>query len=369
MKTKTRLILCAGLVLLLNCCSSPSKNGSSKQDAENTSNSRSASTTDTPLGATEAAAVNRPASRGLPYELVLIIPRAAYTGELKDSLEAVLLGSTPLLPQHEPMFRLDVAYTDGNLTPWRTMRNRLVVDIDRSLTRSQLQIAYDPVARPQVEIRLTAPSPHDLALYLGTHRTRITDLFVNHELNYEASCLRRKHDRMTYDSLRALCGHTICVPSSFRASKRGIDFLWTGTNLNDKDQNFVYYSYPWNGQPLSMQQFVAKHDSILQANIPGSRPDQWMQTATASSTNASSTPTEKRPLVIARTRTINNIKVLQVHGLWEMRNGALGGPFVALERVDSAAHRVIVTEAFVYSPHSPKRDIMRQMEAALWTFK
>ena len=65
---------------------------------------------------------------------------------------------------------------------------------------------------------------------------------------------------------------------------------------------------------------------------------------------------------------IHNKVVQEVHGLWELKNGALGGPFVALERVDTAAARVLVCEGFVYSPHSPKRDLLRQMEAALRTF-
>ena len=66
---------------------------------------------------------------------------------------------------------------------------------------------------------------------------------------------------------------------------------------------------------------------------------------------------------------IGGASVQEVHGLWEMRDAALGGAFVALERVDTAARRVLVTEGFIYSPHSPKRDLMRQMEAALRTFQ
>ena len=321
------------------------------------------------------------------------MPQAIYTGELKDTLDAVLKGSTPVLPQHEPLFRLDVAYADGNLTPWRTFRNRLIVAIDKEAQQPQLGMATDPVARPQIEVKVSAATPHDLALFIGENRQRLTDLFVDHELNLEAARLRRKYSKATADSLRKLTasaanpaasaanptasaaqptapttipsqsceGHTICVPEALRASKTGTDFLWTGTNLNDKDQNFVYYSYAWDGRPLTPEQYVAKRDSALKANIPGAQPNQWMQTACG--------PDGAAPLILARTRTINNVLVQEVHGLWEMHNGALGGAFVALERIDTAARRVLVTEGFIYSPHSPKRNLMRQMEAALRTFQ
>ena len=332
----------------------------------------------------------KPQSKGLPYELVLVIPRGIYTGELKDTLDAVLQGSTPVLPQHEAMFRLDVAYTDANLTPWRTFRNRMVVEVDSRQKKAQLGVAMDAAARPQIEVKVTASTPHELAEFLGAQRQRLTDLFVDHELECEAANLRRKNNRMTRDSLFALCAHTICVPPAFRAAKVGENFLWTGTNLNDKDQNFIYYSYAWNGRPLSPEQFVEKHDSVLRVNIPGARAGQWMQTArvhpsqesaasalsqsdTSAAPAASGHPASASavlpPLILARTRVIHNNVVQQVHGLWELKDGALGGPFVALERVDTAAGRVLVCEGFIYSPHSPKRDLLRQMEAALRTFE
>ena len=304
---------------------------------------------------------HKPTSRGLPFEMVMIVPRAAYEGELSDTLEAVFKGSTPLLPQHEPLFRVNVTFTDANLTPWRTFRNRLIVKIDKSLRQPSMGVARNEIALPQIEVMVQGPSAHILAGFIGANRQRLTDLFVEAELEWEAAQLRRKFSKTTLEALQEVSGHTICVPTGLRASKQGKDFLWTGTNLLDKDQNFVFYSYPWNGQPLSIGQYVAKRDSALKANIPGSEPNQWMQTARD--------PESHQPLVLPRTRTLYNKNVLEVHGLWEMHNGALGGAFVALERIDTAHGLVLCTEGFIYSPQSPKRNLMREMEAALRTFE
>lgn len=316
-------------------------------------------------GSKDGQVQQKPQSRGLPYELVLIVPEPIYRGELKDTLEAVLKGSTPVLPQHEPLFRLDVAYADGNLTPWRTFRNRLLVEIDRKAASPTMGVAKDPVARPQLEVKVTARSAHDLAVFIGEQRQRLTDLFVDAELDREAARLRTKYSRMTADSLRRF-GHRICVPEGLRASKVATDFLWTGTNLNDKDQNFVFYSYPWSGQPLTTAQFVQKRDSAMRTNIPGAQVGQYMQTATLPAAADSSV---RVPLIVVRQRVIGGHSVQEVHGLWEMRGGALGGAFVSLERIDTLARRVLVTEGFIYSPHSPKRNLLRQMEAALRTFE
>jgi len=57
----------------------------------------------------------------------------------------------------------------------------------------------------------------------------------------------------------------------------------------------------------------------------------------------------------------------EARGLWYMENDMMGGPFVSHARVDRPNGRVVVVEAFVYAPEKKKRDMMRQLEAALYT--
>ena len=45
----------------------------------------------------------------------------------------------------------------------------------------------------------------------------------------------------------------------------------------------------------------------------------------------------------------------------------MGGPFVSHARVDRPNGRVVVVEGFIYAPQKNKRELMRQMEAALYT--
>ena len=45
----------------------------------------------------------------------------------------------------------------------------------------------------------------------------------------------------------------------------------------------------------------------------------------------------------------------------------MGGPFVSHARVDRPNGRVVVVEGFVFAPEKMKRNLMRQLEAALYT--
>ena len=98
-------------------------------------------------------------------------------------------------------------------------------------------------------------------------------------------------------------------------------------------------------------------DSVMRENVPGSRPDQWMQT----------TKVDGSPVLFTTMREVGGKQAYEVRGLWEMRNGALGGPFVSLTRVDSADNRLVVAEGFVYSPSTDKRELLRTVEASLRT--
>ena len=57
----------------------------------------------------------------------------------------------------------------------------------------------------------------------------------------------------------------------------------------------------------------------------------------------------------------------EARGLWYMENDMMGGPFVSHARVDRPNGRVVVVEGFIFAPEKNKRDLMRQMEAALYT--
>ena len=91
----------------------------------------------------------------------------------------------------------------------------------------------------------------------------------------------------------------------------------------------------------------------MKSNIPGETDGMYMQT-TPGSVTAGLTKEKDRTVMISR-------------GLWEMRNDAMGGPFVSLSTVDSINSRVIVAEAFVYAPGISKRNLLRSAEAALYT--
>ena len=93
----------------------------------------------------------------------------------------------------------------------------------------------------------------------------------------------------------------------------------------------------------------------MKANIPGAREGMYMAT--------DSLMTDVRPL------NVQGEYALEARGLWRMKGDFMGGPYVSHTRLDEKNQRIITAEIFVYSPDKMKRNLVRQMEASLYTLK
>lgn len=301
------------------------------------------------------------ASKGLPYEMLLIVDEAIWNSSSKDSLETVFKGDVPGLTQSEPQFRVMRIFPQDYATRYSTFRNIVEVRLKPELQVPELKVGYNVKAKPQIYLCLFAPDNSSLNTYLSSNGDEMVQLLVDSELKYEMMSLNKKYSKVVNDATRRLVGYDVRVPSDIERMKTGDKFIWASTDRLEKDLNFVCYVLPYvPDENVFMKKWVEKRDSVMKINIPGSTPEKWMTT----------TQEEGVPIVLHKVYDLpDNRKVMEMRGLWEMRKGAIGGPFVSLAFPDKKNNRILVVEGFVYSPDTEKRDLIRRMEAALRTFK
>lgn len=300
------------------------------------------------------------ASKGLPSELLLVVDKEVWNSDLKDSINGIVEAQVPGLMQEEDMFRVTRIFSQDYEPTHTTFHTKLFVKVDETLDKPIMGTRRNEYAKPQLELVVTAPSKDELRGYLLRNGERIKEILADAQIEMRVEQLKKKYSKKVSDDLQEVLGMTVRVPENMKATKKAENFLWGGTNLVEKDLNLVVYTYDWHGEDImDAELYVEKRDSVMKRNIPGEREDQWMQTVFENDV----------PLVSYDTKEIDGRKVLEARGLWEMRNGALGGPFVSISRVDTIARKVVVGEGFIYSPSTDKRDLVRQMEAALRTLK
>lgn len=309
------------------------------------------------------------ASIGQPSEVLLVLGDGVLGSDLQDSLEAMLTCNVPGLNQGEDYFRLSRIPTTMHKEQFERMHTKLLVKIDPKLAEPQLGTARNVAARPQLQVQVAGPSLDALRPYLSSHAEQIRQLLLDNQLSLLAANLQKHHSQKVAAEVKKLLGISLLAPEEIKFTKQGKAFLWGSSRSTEKQLNTVVYAVSLtdalkaafqaldNGMPDSAVPFVHLRDSVMQQNIPGSLPDQWMET----------TWEDNHPMVLASKRDIDDRQVVEMRGLWQMRNGAMGGPFVQHILADSARQRLIVCEGFVYSPSTNKRDLIRQLEASLRT--
>ena len=285
-----------------------------------------------------------PDSSGRAYEVLLATDDTACA----NTVEKVLSADCEALPQPEPRFDVVKVKTTTLNATTQMARSIVIVQKDGKLTTTAIRYEKDVYARPQRLVLISTPSAAALKRDLqGSRAEQLCQLLTTHEMEAEQARLRKDNSAWAGRQADSLFHVRMFVPKELTRHKQGKDFLWMSNDAPQAMRNICLYSYP--GQTLRAEELIARRDSIMQRNIPGEHEDMYMQTART---------------MAAR----QEYGRLMVSGLWEMRGDMMGGPFVAHAIADSIRKRIVVAEAFVYAPEQMKRNIMRQLEAALYTF-
>ena len=296
-----------------------------------------------------------PNATGLPYEMLVVMDDEQWERPLGRAVFNVLDSDVPGLPQSERSFRISrVAPSAFNSNTFRIMRNIIKVDIQDIYSQPKFKFARNVYSYPQMIMTLQAPDEASLAEYINANQQSIIDFFTKAEMNREIENLREKHNPEVSRLAQEILDVDVWVPWEINRFKKGKDFFWASTNVGKKDMSIVLYAYPYTDKnTFTLEYFLQKRDSVMKANIPGGPEGSYMTT--------------NHNYVYVEDATVRGKYAQVARGLWRVQGDRMGGPFVSHSRVDEANGRIVVAEAFIYAPESLKRDLIRRMEAALYT--
>lgn len=297
-----------------------------------------------------------PMAGGAPYELLVIMGNEQWERPVGRALFEILDTDLPGVAQPERQFRMsriDPSSYDGM---FKIFRNIIKVDVQNIYSTAKMKYARDTYARTQMIMTLQAHDEQQLTAFLETNGQQILDFFTRVELNREIMNLDEQHNNVFSDMVQEMFGCDVWLPTELNKYKKGTDFLWASTNRGSKDLNFVMYTYPYTDpNTFTLDYYMSRRDSVMKANIPGGPEGSYMST--------------QHEFVDVQDITVKGEYAQFARGLWRVQGDHMGGPFVAMSRVDVPNNRVVVVEGFVYAPESLKRNLIRKMEAVLYTLQ
>lgn len=300
-----------------------------------------------------------PTASGAPFELLVVMNKEMWKRDAGEALREVLESEVPGLPQVESNFRLSIV-DDTNFTNLvRPVRNILKVDISEIYSRGSMIYARDVHSAGQMILTLRAENEAQFAEYVRANEESIVRFFVHAELNRSVKQFQTKYNSALLDSTRKLFNEAeVKIPNEMSHSRVAEDFIWATNNSAKGRMDVVVYSVPYhNVNDFSAARLVAVRDSVMRINIKGSKETMFMQTET------------KHAPVECDTIGVNGKFTVRMRGLWQMEGDIMGGPFVSHTRLDEESQRIVTVEGFVFAPGTSKRNLIRRMEAVLYTFR
>jgi hypothetical protein len=295
---------------------------------------------------------------GTPYEIVVSVSKAEWQTEVGEAIKADLQSEIPMMIQPEPTFKVMYAEPGNFGTLLRNVRNIFVVDIDEhKYTQIALSYETDTWAKGQVILTMNAPDRESVLDFFDKHKTYISRIFSQIEMNRATMLLEKGINPAAVDSLRSRFDILLNVPYEMKATRSGKDFFWISDDGKRGRSDIIVYTFPYTDpNTFTPEYLIAKRDSVVAANVPGGKIDSYMTTETLLGAEYEAITLRGKYCGILR-------------GLWKMVGDMMGGPFVSMVRLDEANNRVIVVEGFVYAPETRKGKFIRRLESVLYTLR
>ncbi len=321
-----------------------------------------------------------PRARGESDEIILVIDSVQWAGtlglgkEIKRTFLAPMLG----LPQDEPLFnvskvsprRLNSVLKSATNMVFVTTLDSKTADsraiqrffTDQALTQIKrdtsmfMIIRKDEFAKGQNVMFLFSGTEKKLAQKIKSNRYQIRGFFEESAQKIIHKKLFNKPQKELSKRLKENHGVELAIPFGWEKAKDIKNFIWYRKMDAETEQSLFIYYEPYKDQNM-FNDIGTFRDKITRTFLRD---------------------IEKRSLYIQRQEIINVFTervsfngnfAVKARSLWKISDNSRGGPFVSYTIVDESTGMVYYVEGYVDSPGTKKKNLVRELEVILATFK
>lgn len=304
-------------------------------------------------GATTSSSIS-----GKTGEVVVVIGQTQWEGEVGSALRELLTDEYPMLPQIEPRFVLKNV-NPGNFNQMlQVHRNIIYVKIGSEVITPGIRYHRNIWAAPQCYIEINSPTSFEAAELIRKDGERIIETLESIERERVVMNSKKYEDTQLTGEIKKMAGGTPHIPSRYKLKKLTDDFAWISCDLEFSTQGILIYKYPVvkGENMMSPKSLIANNKKILNENVPGMRENTYMTHSSAI-----------EPYV--QFREFKDREFAEMRGLWDVYNDYMGGPFIAHIMYSPDGKYMVGVEGFVYAPKQNKRDLLREVEAIVYSFE
>lgn len=328
---------------------------------------------------------NLPPATGNSGDMYLVMDSMQWKGPLGRELDSLFNQEMEGLPRQEPIFRM--RWIDARKLNSVLKRNRNIVyavtldqrgdganRIKKMFTKESVaQIKSNPdffsqnapnvFAKGQEVMYLFSTTEQGLINQIKKHGDKVVAYMnLKERERLTTTLFKSKQVKGVTDMLRKDFQCEMKIPFGYQFVMKEADFLWV-RQINSRDDKDIFIA---RKKYRSQEQFqkdslIAFRDDVCRKYLfsDPDRNDTYLVTETG---------IPYKPVTTEEVN-FNNKFAVKMTGLWRTNNLTMGGPFLSFTLVDEPAGQLYYIEGFTISPGKPQREIMRELETILYTFR
>ena len=328
---------------------------------------------------------NLPKAAGISGDMYLVMDSIQWKGSLGKLLDSTFNAEMRGLPRTEYIYNMH--WVDPRKLNFILKQRRNIIfatTLDKQSHGAKIikkiftpdfveKIKLDPTlyvttsknvfAKGQEVMYLFGNNEKELIANIRKNRQQLIDYFDKTERDrLTVSLLKSGQLKGLGDWMRKNMKADLKVPFGYKLVVNEKDFVWV-RQINPNDDKDIFIA---RKKYISADQF--KLDSLIKFRNEICKKYLFEDPDVSDSYLITETTV---PFVPVETRKVNfnNQFCMEMRGLWRANNFSMGGPFVSYSLVDEVSGYFYYIEGFTFSPSRSQREIMRELETILFTFK
>ncbi len=299
-----------------------------------------------------------PSATGPNAEILVVLEKGHWKGELGDSIRSVFEQFQYGLPQAEPMFDLVNLPPKGFKKIFHSHRHLFIVDITPKFKEPLVEAKRNVWSQPQMVVKISADEPKDVIEIIEKKEEDFLNYYLTNDKLRVINAFEGVRNQELINKLKKQFQLQMTIPTSFYIAKKAEDFAWIRKETKHLSQGILIHITNYEDTTVfSHKNIVELRNRYTKKYISGPKEGSYMTTDTIY-------PAKSKRI------SFNGHYAVETTGLWRTVEGSvMGGPFVRYTVLDEKRNRIVTVEGFVYAPKYDKRDYLRQMEAILQTLE
>ena len=273
--------------------------------------------------------------------------------------QAIMTHVSPMLislPQAEPAFTLMPVNPDGFRDIYIAHRNVIQAIIDPGKAKADMTVERNKWAETQYVVTLTAPDTASLARLIRDNgeaiRRGINDAELIRLADWLTNSAGRDRSVLTAGDMK----WELVLPAGWKPDFNREGIMMISAETPATTQSVMVSVTDRTTSRLGCIELADLTQKKMSDEVKG--PD-----------GGSFMVIEQKAPVSCRSFRRSGTDYIEMRGLWTLEGGFMGGPFISYAFIDSASARAVVVTGFVYAPREEKRELLRQVEALMYTVK